>query len=270
MRWSLTGWSLLLFAALAPAADLLGVDRSLTREPTYTKQPKYGLLVFGPQAKQRVWLVLDGDTLYVDKNGNGDLTEPGEHMAVSRTVRSPEPAVAEVRTYYERVPRERLGGRIVPSLPSSGREVWFFLEHYVPRPGFQPKNADEARLQRRLARGLIRVGFLFDGEFGQTGQAVCATRPADAPVVHFDGPRTLAVSTGSVFNASNGLPPLRRGEENDLIVHLVTPGLGDGTITVWDNAYVPADTHPVAEIEFPSRPPARGPIRLRAALKERC
>ena len=29
-----------------------------------------------------MWLVFDGDTLYVDRNGNGDLTDPGEKIAV--------------------------------------------------------------------------------------------------------------------------------------------------------------------------------------------
>src|SRR5712691_5453517 len=63
------------------AADPVQVERTLRKEPAYqTKTPKYGLLVFGPEAAQRVWLVHDGDTLYADRNGNGDLTEPGEKI----------------------------------------------------------------------------------------------------------------------------------------------------------------------------------------------
>src|SRR5882724_5540093 len=63
------------------AADLGKVEGTLRKEPAYqTKTPKYGLLVFGPEAADRVWLVHDGDTLYVDRNGNGDLTEPGEKI----------------------------------------------------------------------------------------------------------------------------------------------------------------------------------------------
>ncbi|HEY8506570.1 MAG TPA: hypothetical protein VIL46_18450, partial [Gemmataceae bacterium] len=51
----------------AAAADLSKVDRSIRKEPAcQTKAPKYCLLVFGPAADYRVWLVLDGDTLYVD------------------------------------------------------------------------------------------------------------------------------------------------------------------------------------------------------------
>src|SRR5439155_5114001 len=60
------------------AADLSQVDRNLQKEPAYRTKPKYCLLVFGPEAKTRVWLVLDGDVLYIDRNGNGDLTEAGE------------------------------------------------------------------------------------------------------------------------------------------------------------------------------------------------
>src|SRR5437667_12897249 len=60
------------------AVDLRTIDRSILKEPAYrTGQPKYCLAVFGPKAETRVWMVLDGDTLYVDRNGNLDLTEAG-------------------------------------------------------------------------------------------------------------------------------------------------------------------------------------------------
>jgi hypothetical protein len=63
----------------APPIDLTKVERAIRKEPPYkTKSPRYCLLVFGPKADYRVWLVLDGDTLFVDRNGNGDLTEAGK------------------------------------------------------------------------------------------------------------------------------------------------------------------------------------------------
>jgi hypothetical protein len=49
------------------AVDLTKVDRTIVKEPSYKSKPKYCLLVFGPEAKTRVWLVQDGDTLYVDR-----------------------------------------------------------------------------------------------------------------------------------------------------------------------------------------------------------
>src|SRR5262249_21884448 len=67
-------------AAPAAAADLTKTDRTIAKEPVYQNKPKYCLLVFGPDAKTRVWLVIDGDVLYVDRNGNGDLTEKGKRL----------------------------------------------------------------------------------------------------------------------------------------------------------------------------------------------
>src|SRR5437773_2641448 len=64
----------------ACAADLKEIDRTILKEPKYTSRPCYALLVFGPKAQKRVWLAVDGKVLYVDRNGNGDLTEPGERV----------------------------------------------------------------------------------------------------------------------------------------------------------------------------------------------
>src|SRR5437868_4555160 len=67
-----------LFAA-APlqAADLTNIERTLGKQPDYGNKPRYCLLVFGAEAKIRVWIVEDGKTLYVDRNANGDLTDDG-------------------------------------------------------------------------------------------------------------------------------------------------------------------------------------------------
>ena len=55
--------------------DLTRIERTIAREPVYqSKAPKYCLLVLGLEARTRIWLVLDGDVLYVDRNGTGDLT----------------------------------------------------------------------------------------------------------------------------------------------------------------------------------------------------
>src|SRR5205823_7127267 len=68
----------------AEPLDLSKLDRSIAKEPKYVAaSQEYCLLVFGPKAETRVWLVRDGDVLYVDRNGNRDLTEPGE--AVRKT-----------------------------------------------------------------------------------------------------------------------------------------------------------------------------------------
>src|SRR5262245_4656122 len=64
-------------AGTARGADLTKIDRTIQKEPAYQGKPQYCLLVFGPEAKTRVWLVRDGKILYVDRNRNGDLTAKG-------------------------------------------------------------------------------------------------------------------------------------------------------------------------------------------------
>src|SRR5262245_26744743 len=83
---------LVLCASPAWGVDLARIDRTIGREPVYRSgAPKYALLVFGREAETRVWLVLDTprepwgrdgtkNILYVDRNGNGDLTDPGERV----------------------------------------------------------------------------------------------------------------------------------------------------------------------------------------------
>ena len=107
-------------AVTAAAADLTKIDRTIAKEPDYQNQPKYCLLVFGPDAKTRVWLVIDGDVLYVDRNGNGDLTEKGERMALM----APEGEITEPdrgtkHTALGVTPQK--DGRIVVSLMAEGK-----------------------------------------------------------------------------------------------------------------------------------------------------
>jgi hypothetical protein len=83
-------WLLASFpVAAAGLPDLGKLDRKIAKEPAYTcKQPLYGLLVFGPNAGKRVWLVLDKskadaasyDVLYLDRNADGDLTAPDKRL----------------------------------------------------------------------------------------------------------------------------------------------------------------------------------------------
>ena len=68
-------------SASAATVDLKKIDRSIRKEPAYqSKNPQYCLLAFGPEANVHVWLVIDGDALSVDRNGNGDLTDPGKRF----------------------------------------------------------------------------------------------------------------------------------------------------------------------------------------------
>jgi hypothetical protein len=68
--------------------DYSKIERRLLKEPRYIGKPLYALFILDPQAKFRVWAVLDKskadlpyyDVLYFDRNGNGDLTDLGERF----------------------------------------------------------------------------------------------------------------------------------------------------------------------------------------------
>lgn len=64
-------------AAKSPTA----IKREIRKEPNYTaKRRVYCLLKFAAKRPLPVWVVVDGDRLYVDRNANGDLTEAGERF----------------------------------------------------------------------------------------------------------------------------------------------------------------------------------------------
>lgn len=68
----------------ASAADLTKIDRKLAKEPAYTSgKVRYCLAVFGADADKRLWIAADGRNLYVDLNGNGDLTDKNEKLRLA-------------------------------------------------------------------------------------------------------------------------------------------------------------------------------------------
>src|SRR5262245_10769956 len=83
------------------AGDLSKIERKISKEPRYkTKSPNYALLVFGPEAKLRVWIVTDGETVYLDRNGDGNLTDPKERFANLSECRNIELADPDGKTHY--------------------------------------------------------------------------------------------------------------------------------------------------------------------------
>src|SRR5262249_17986366 len=148
----------------------------------YRGKPAYCLLVFGLEAKTRVWLVLDGDTLYVDRNGNGDLTEEGKPVKKNGSG-------FDVGTITQADGSPRQTG-IWGNPQSSGVRM-------VIRP--------EGKVQ----------GFV---GYDASNRLTFAERPADAPIVHIDGPLT--------FGWFNQPPVLTPGQNCRFFNVLGTQGLG--------------------------------------------
>ena len=86
-------------------------------------------------------------------------------------------------------------------------------------------------------------------------------RPGRAEVLRLDGPLSLGLAEES--------PALVRGKEpNDLRGCVGT--FSRNTSVLLQNKAVPADVHPLAEIEFPSKQARGKPIKVKVLLRRRC
>jgi hypothetical protein len=226
---------------LAPLPDLSRVDRRAA-EPANLVRPRYCLLVFGPQAATRVWMVEDGDTLYVDRNANGDLTEPGEALSPaerqeSRTVRESGAEVPYRQWTY-------LVGTLSP-VDRSDEHTELKLVRY--KTGDEPA----AHVVSVLVNGRVL-------QYAGWGPLFADSR-ARAPVVHFGGPvlpRSLRHTT------------LRLGQERQELHFCVgTPGLGKHSFAYVGYEAVPRTIRPVVEIAWPT---GVGTHEERFALARRC
>jgi hypothetical protein len=267
--------ALLLLPGIGSAADLKKINRVIAKEPAYvSKQPRYCLLVFGPQATTRVWLVIDDDFLYIDRNGNGDLTEPGERVRFAAFREAGEGAVAEQREaeagaiFEGKLKHERLvvtQQRVRKTF--AAREPWEeALQATVGKTGdtvvyqlsvsleIRPRPGDPIRIAGRVSQsaGMDGAGFL---QF--------ADRPEAAPVVHFRGPLQMGL------HAPQRL--LLGAEGCELTTVVGTPGLGNGTFaSVAYDGLITAGAAPVAEIAFPATASDSPLSPARYTLPHRC
>ncbi len=230
------------------AVDLVKVDRTIVKEPVYrTPKPQYCLLVFGPEAKTRVWLVYDGDVMYLDRNGNGDLTEAGERLELK----------AEDSAGYEAF-RAKLG--TVAGDDSKARYRILYVRH----KGFlNPWAADAIVIE-------VRPGLT------QYAALSFADRPQKAPVFHFDGPLELQPAPQDI---KNGL--IRGSPANHFRIVVGTPTSERSWVYVESepsfggkfrrpSAGFPKERNPIVDIEFPNRVADGQPIKCRYTFKERC
>jgi hypothetical protein len=241
----------------AGAAGLDDIKRPPLKEPVYeSKAPQYCLLVFGPEAKTRVWMVLDGDVLYLDRNGNGDLTDPGERIAAREVYRNSEerPDVEVIRDF------ELVGWheKAKPILTCGPRVQWFHVLELLPREDWEDQDWVKACQEKPIS-----VSITTPTGRGQWASLRFAPSAREAPVLHFDGPRRFALSE------KFGKLHFRPGELADVAVELHTRW-GQCPAVKTDVYEVPEGIHPVAEIEFPPSQPGEAPIRVRVKLTERC
>jgi hypothetical protein len=268
MRFLPLIFALVLFSAPATAADLSKIDRTIKKEPTYKTKPKYCLLLFGPEAKTRAWLVLDGDVLFIDRWADGDLTHPEDRLKIHRVSQDPANSLSsETRVFLDINPQGASEGQDAPTLHGTARYARLWLSQSIPKDNAVASDKEQSEYLERLRDNLITLFLRIDDKYTQLAWACFSENPQKAPLLHFDAPLTLGF--GRTFGPFK--PKLVRGPgAQEMMVDLETLGLGRDAVVTMDNRYAPADVHPLAEIEFPSRKPGANPVRTKIILKDRC
>jgi len=248
--------------------DLTKVERTIVKEATYqTKAPKYCLLVFGPGAMTRVWLVQDGDALYVDRNGDGDLTDDGEKVAAKLgTGTDPEQGVFQFE-----VGEIRDGERQHKSLMVLTSKLDYLADRDEQIREFIA-NDTKARAYS-MSIDVDMPGWNGAGLGGRVVQLVSfrdvsgflqfADRPQDAPIIHLGGPWQVTFYDSP--------PRLRIGRENELVLGVGTPGLGDGTTAfIGYDGIIPENVYPTVDVIYPPAHEGDPPIKELYEIKGRC
>lgn len=220
-------------AVPARAGGLAETPRTIAREPAYKGTPRYALLAFGPEGKRLAWVVLDDEALYIDRNGNGDLTEDGERVGPVS-----EPELDESEQVRLREAEYDIGD--LPALGKGPGYTALFAKHVAvqPKPGAPAdlKASDTFRLDLTLRDGL-----------DQMVVPRLSASAASAPIAHLDGPLVAMVAAG----CEGPVQVLHPGEAHDLTVQIGTQGLGGAWAPV-SFGLVPASVQPVVEITFPA------------------
>jgi len=230
-----------LLVGSAPAADLSKIPRTIAKEPVYKSKPKYCLVVFGPEVKKRMWIVLDGDVLYVDKNGNGDLTEKGKSLSfTNQPLNVPDP------TY----PLEELHNFSVGDLTDGGvTYANVEISHTILKKNFEAKGEfgkDMARLLKKDPE-LTRLGVHAsrNGKVRFQALGYAADGPKEAPILYIDGPLTM--KPHNVSGLVRGSTPF------EFYAVVGTQGLGEDSFAILDYTEIPESAKPLVEIEFPGK-----------------
>lgn len=206
--------ALLLWPALANAADLSKVDRTIKKEPAYQGKPKYCLLAFGPEAKTKIWVVLDGTDVYVDRNGNGDLTDPGERF------------------------------------PNDGKDFKEFEVTDVDGKGRYKVTSLGVHRIGKEGRVFLMANVEVVGKYRQYCDLTPVDKLRQAPVAHFGGPLRPGLRE---INWSP-VQKLARGQYTDLNVWVGTFDRANGCWVVVRSDGLPAGLSPVAQVEYPAGP----------------
>jgi hypothetical protein len=227
------------------AADdgpLATIDRRITKQPQYAGKPGYALLALGEQAPSPVWMVLDGQSIYVDQNANGDLTDDGGPLLPEKM--------------------QKLG-----KLPGGTSDRWqcqYNLDKIATPDGRKHSafslhrwNYEDPEDQFGLSLKLNGKIPMYAGWF----VSIWNPKPENASVIHFGGALKPNMLRYREFVVDSGV---RR-----LSLSFTNPGRGTGATSRLSMYALPESVIPRVRIEWPVAKGA-APLETTYLLKERC
>lgn len=240
--------------ATAQTADLNQIDRTIAKEPAYQNKPKYCLLVFGPEARRRVWLVVDGEVLYMSRQGSGNVKEKEERGETFK--QSNIHAAGDI------------------SDPDRGTK-------------------HTALTIKPEKDGGMQVSLMTEGKYRQrSGSVKFAGSPREAPILHFNGPASVRFSSAELdpergkveftdcdsdrmkllrqLNKDFPVPGERRQDRAITLGAVVgTPGLGEGTFVTYKARDILGQSNEriVVEAAFPNQDAKAKPILVKGFLQ---
>lgn len=222
------------------AVDYANINRTINKEPVYqSKAPKYALLLFGHEAPLRVWVILDGDVVYLDRNGDGNLTDKAKRFANLSDCRNIEISGPNQQPHY-----------VITSLNV-----------------YSDGDPQKSRL-------MVNVDIKTPVSFRQYSDLELQSSPAKAALSHFDGPLSAGPKT-----ISWKLPPgfaLKTGAKpTDLFALMGTMDASHGCWVVVrshnrDKSAFADGVCPVVDIEFPAKTPGGAFVKQRYQLDKFC
>ncbi|MES2789216.1 MAG: hypothetical protein V4719_06305 [Planctomycetota bacterium] len=242
--------------------DLGKIDRKIVNEPKYKNEPHYALIVLGLQAQHRSWLVMDGDeVLYIDRNGNGDLTDPEDRIECDKAASAGK--VVSTDNTYLRMDTFTIG-------TIAGAKLKFM--YWVRNKSAMPKD--------ELTRKYLREREMNNWENGtlwriaeDAGQAqnpiLLAATPAAAQISHLDGPLTFCLKWKE-RQRLQAWPKVTVFDINIGTFAFPAQNYSHKVFSPLTEHEFPRDIHPLAVFQFPPVKPGDPPIIQEIELNERC
>ena len=234
-----------------PKAEVVEIrkQRTLDVEPQYENEPRYGLLVAGVDAKEKFWIVLDGQTVYLDRNSNGDLTDADEKI-VAGDVKGGSSEVTQIGL------GELAGKRLELTTNADEIATQILVDE-------AEQDAADSKLEGWQLAALQRI----DNQDKRKFALWLGPDKERAVVTHIKGPLQFGLVTK--FTKLSRKEPTKFDVKIG-VSELLNPDTGSKAFPVLLTRDVPGDLAPVAEFTFTHKDPTQPPIKQRLWLDQRC